>query len=155
MPVEQREQVTHVRWSQRVTGGTPCLDGRRQPSLGGTSRMNREVHVRICGRLGVKFPGPTRQTAMKLVLEPIFEADFHDCSYGYRPRRDAKMASKAIRNDLYRGAWSVVEIDFRSYFTTIPHDKLMILIKQRVVDGSLLRLIKQSLGRAVGSDGEG
>ena len=65
------------------------------------------------------------QTAMKLVLEPIFEADFHDCSYGYRPRRDAKMASKAIRNDLYRGAWSVVEIDFRSYFTTIPHDKLM------------------------------
>src|SRR5882724_5735068 len=55
------------------------------------------------------------QTAMKLVLEPIFEADFHDCSYGYRPRRDAKMASKAIRNDLYRGAWSVVEIDFRSY----------------------------------------
>ena len=45
------------------------------------------------------------QTAMKLVLEPILEADFHDCSYGYRPRRDAKMASKAIRNDLYRGAW--------------------------------------------------
>jgi hypothetical protein len=43
------------------TGGTPCLDGRRQPSLGGTSRMNREVHVRICGRLGAKFPGPTRR----------------------------------------------------------------------------------------------
>ena len=61
MPVEQREQVTHVRWSQRETGGTPCLDGRRQPSLGGTSRMNREIHVRICGRLGVKFPGPTRR----------------------------------------------------------------------------------------------
>jgi group II intron reverse transcriptase/maturase len=85
------------------------------------------------------------QTAMKLVLEPIFEADFHPCSYGYRPRRDAKMASVAIRNDLYRHAWGVVEIDFRSYFTTIPHDKLMILIKQRVVDGSMLRLIKQSL----------
>src|SRR5262245_13667408 len=85
------------------------------------------------------------QTAMKLVLEPIFEADFHDCSYGYRPRRDAKEASRVIRNDLYQGAWSVVEIDFRSYFTTIPHDKLMILIKQRVVDGSMLRLIKQSL----------
>ena len=62
------------------------------------------------------------QTAMKLVLEPIFEADFHPCSYGYRPQRDAKMASTAIRNDLYRGAWGVVEIDFRSYFTTIPHD---------------------------------
>ena len=85
------------------------------------------------------------QTAMKLVLEPIFEADFHPCSYGYRPQRDAKMASTAIRNDLYRGAWGVVEIDFRSYFTTIPHDKLIILIKQRVVDGSMLRLVKQSL----------
>jgi retron-type reverse transcriptase len=54
------------------------------------------------------------QTAMKLVLEPIFEADFHPCSYGYRPQRNAKMASKAIRNDLYQRAWGVVEIDFRS-----------------------------------------
>jgi hypothetical protein len=62
MPVEQREQVIHIKWSQRETGGTPCLDGGRQPSLGGTSRMNREVHVRICGRLGVQFPGPTRQS---------------------------------------------------------------------------------------------
>src|SRR6202047_145234 len=91
---------------------------------------------------------------MKLVLEPIFEADFHECSYGYRPRRDAKMASKAIRNNLYRGAWSVVEIDFRSYFTTIPHDKLMILIKQRVVDGSMLRLIKQSLTVEIAYEGK-
>jgi len=85
------------------------------------------------------------QTAMKLVLEPIFEADFHPCSYGYRPQRNAKMASTAIRNDLYQRAWGVVEINFRSYFTTIPHDKLIVLIKQRVVDGSMLRLIKQSL----------
>jgi RNA-directed DNA polymerase len=85
------------------------------------------------------------QTAMKLVLEPIFEADFHPCSYGYRPQRNARMASTAIRNDLYQRAWGVVEIDFRSYFTTIPHDKLIVLIKQRVVDGSMLRLIKQSL----------
>jgi RNA-directed DNA polymerase len=82
---------------------------------------------------------------MKLVLEPIFEADFHPCSYGYRPQRNAKMASKAIRNDLYQRAWGVVEIDFRSYFTTIPHDKLIVLIRQRVVDGSMLGLIKQSL----------
>ncbi len=94
------------------------------------------------------------QTAMKLVLEPIFEADFHPCSYGYRPQRDAKMASTAIRNDLYRGAWGVVEIDFRSYFTTIPHDKLIVLIKQRVVDGSMLRLIKQSLTVGIAYEGK-
>jgi group II intron reverse transcriptase/maturase len=94
------------------------------------------------------------QTAMKLVLEPIFEADFHPCSYGYRPQRNAKMASTAIRTDLYARAWGVVEIDFRSYFTTIPHDKLMILIKQRVADGSMLRLIKQSLTVEVAYQGK-
>ena len=64
------------------------------------------------------------------------------------------MASTAIRNDLYRGAWGVVEIDFRSYFTTIPHDKLIILIKQRVVDGSMLRLIKQSLTVGIAYEGK-
>jgi len=94
------------------------------------------------------------QTAMKLILEPVFEADFHECSYGYRPKRHAKMASLAIRKDLYDRAWSVVEIDFQSYFTSIPHHKLLILIKQRVVDGSMLRLIKQSLKVAVWYEGE-
>jgi RNA-directed DNA polymerase len=95
------------------------------------------------------------QTAMKLVLEPIFEADFHPCSYGYRPRRNAKMASIAIREDLYARAWGVVEIDFRSYFTTIPHDdKLLVLIRQRVVDGSMLRIIKQSLKVEVAYQGK-
>lgn len=89
------------------------------------------------------------QTAMKLVLEPIFEADFHDCSYGYRPKRDAKMASTTIRDDLYKRAWAVVEIDFKSYFTTIPHENLMTLIKERVVDGSMLSIIKQSLKAGV------
>src|SRR5439155_26875427 len=49
--------------SQRVTGGTHCLAARRQPFRGGTSRMNREIHVRLCERLGVKFPGPTRRRA--------------------------------------------------------------------------------------------
>lgn len=95
------------------------------------------------------------QTAMKLVLEPIFEADFHDCSYGYRPKRHAKMASQAIRADLYRGsAWGVVEIDFQSYFTTISHDKLLKLIGRRVVDGSMLRIIKQSLTVGIAYQGE-
>jgi RNA-directed DNA polymerase len=89
------------------------------------------------------------QTAMRLVVEPIFEADFHDCSYGYRPKRDAKQASLAIRADLYNRAWSVVEIDFKSYFTSIPHRKLMMLITKRIADGSLLRLIKQT--RKVGA----
>ena len=94
------------------------------------------------------------QTAMKLVLEPIFEADFHDCSYGYRPKRDAKQASLAIREDLYNHAWGVVEIDFKSYFTSIPHGKLMKLITKRIADGSMLKLIKQTLKVGVWDKGQ-
>jgi RNA-directed DNA polymerase len=94
------------------------------------------------------------QTAMKLVLEPIFEADFHDCSYGYRPKRDAKQASLAIREDLYNHAWGVAEIDFQSYFTSIPHGKLLKLITKRIADGSMLKLIKQTLKVGIWDKGQ-
>jgi RNA-directed DNA polymerase len=94
------------------------------------------------------------QTAMRLVVEPIFEADFHDCSYGYRPKRDAKQASIAIREDLYHRAWGGVEVDFKSYFTSIPHRKLIKLITQRIADGSLLKLIKQTLKVGVQEKGQ-
>src|SRR5262249_54497990 len=94
------------------------------------------------------------QTAMKLVLEPIFEADFHECSYGYRPKRDARQATLAIREDLYKHAWGVVEIDFKSYFTSIPHGKLMKLITKRIADGSMLKLIKQTLKVGIWDKGQ-
>ena len=94
------------------------------------------------------------QTAMKLVLEPIFAADFHDCSYGYRPKRDAKQASVAMRDDLYNRAWGVVEIDFTSYCTSIPHGKLFKLITKRIADGSMLKLIKHTLKVGVKSRGQ-
>ena len=64
------------------------------------------------------------------------------------------MASLALKEDLYAHAWGVVEIDVHSYFTTIPHDKLMTFIRQRVVEGSLLRLSKQSLKVGVASHGQ-
>jgi RNA-directed DNA polymerase len=85
------------------------------------------------------------QTAMKIVIEPIFEAGFHDCSYGYRPKHSAKQASIAIREDLYQRAWGVVEVDFKAYFTSIPHDKLLKLISRKISDGSMLKLIKQTI----------
>jgi RNA-directed DNA polymerase len=94
------------------------------------------------------------QTAMKLVLEPIFEADFHNCSYGYRPKRDARQATLAIREDLYNHAWGVVEIDFKSYFTSIPHGKLMKLLTKRIADGSMLKLIKQTLKVGIWDKGQ-
>src|SRR5215470_20298529 len=61
MPVERRGWVTNVGSGQPATGGNPMINGRRQPSLGGTSRMMREYHVRICEGLGVKLPGSTRK----------------------------------------------------------------------------------------------
>jgi hypothetical protein len=97
MPVEQREQVTHVRWSQRATGGTPCLDGRRQPSLGGTSRMNREIHVRICGRLGVQFPGPTRRSQHAAVPTAISKSPASRCGC----LRTRSSATRRVKLHLY------------------------------------------------------
>jgi retron-type reverse transcriptase len=62
---------------------------------------------------------------MQLVLDPIFEADFHPCAYGYRPQRDATMASLAIQADLSDRAWGVVAMAVQSYFTTMPHAQRM------------------------------
>lgn len=81
------------------------------------------------------------QTAARLVLEPIFEADFRDCSYGYRPRRGARECSVAIREDLYQRVHGVIEVDIAGYFDTVPHGKLMVLLRERIMDGSVLRLI--------------
>ena len=81
------------------------------------------------------------QTATRLVSEPIFEADFHACSYGYRPRRSAMGCSLAMRESLYQGVHSVVEVDLKSYFDTVPHDKLMVLLRERIADGAVLRQI--------------
>ena len=85
------------------------------------------------------------QTAMKIVLEPIFEADFHDCSYGYRPKRGAWRAVAKIKDDLYQRAWGVLEVDIKSYFTQIDHGKLQKLIEKRICDGRALSMIKQTL----------
>lgn len=81
------------------------------------------------------------QTAARLVIEPLFEADFQECSYGYRPRRGAIECSQALREGLYQGVHSVIEVDLKSYFDTVPHDKLMVLLRERIADGSVLRLI--------------
>lgn len=81
------------------------------------------------------------QMAVLLILEPIFEADFQDCSYGFRPGRSAHQALDEIREHLQAGKTKVYDADLKGYFDSIPHDKLMACIKMRVVDGSVLRLI--------------
>jgi group II intron reverse transcriptase/maturase len=93
------------------------------------------------------------QMACKIVIEPIFEADFEDCSYGFRPKRSAHDAMKKIKELLKQGYASVLDADLSSYFDTIPHDKLMILICQRISDKDVIRLIKMWLKAPVMENG--
>jgi RNA-directed DNA polymerase len=85
------------------------------------------------------------QAAVLLILEPIFEADFEECSYGFRPGRSAHDALKTIRQHLKEGLRAVYDADLAGYFDSIPWDKLMACLRMRVVDGSILDLIKQWL----------
>lgn len=83
--------------------------------------------------------------AVKLVLEPIFEADFDVDSYGFRPGRDAHQALAAIRETIAHGMIWVVDADVSKCFDTIPHDKLLRMVASRVVDGSMLALVRKLL----------
>lgn len=85
------------------------------------------------------------QTAVKLVLEPIFEADFDAGSYGFRPERSAHQALETIGEALKEGMNWVIDADIEAYFDTIPHDRLMKTVAERVVDGAMLALIKMFL----------
>jgi RNA-directed DNA polymerase len=82
------------------------------------------------------------QTAAKLVLEPIFEADFEDNAYGYRPARGAVDAVKDVHRHLSRGYTDVVDADLSRYFDSIPHADLLKSVARRIADGAVLRLIK-------------
>jgi RNA-directed DNA polymerase len=85
------------------------------------------------------------QTAAKLVLEPIFEADFEDCAYGYRPKRSAQDAVRSVHRSLLDGYSEVVDADLSKYFDTIPHRELLLCVARRVVDRHMLGLVKQWL----------
>lgn len=85
------------------------------------------------------------QMAVKLLIEPIFEADFCDSSYGFRPKRSAHDAAGAISKALLTGHRQVIDADLSKYFDTIPHAKLMAVLAERISDKRILALIKQWL----------
>ncbi len=85
------------------------------------------------------------QMAVKLIIEPIFEADFSPHSYGFRPKRSAHDAVDDIAKTLWAGYTQVIDADLSKYFDTIPHAKLMAVVAERIVDGGILHLIKQWL----------
>ena len=108
-----------------------------------------------------KGPGQTRplgiptvkdrlvQTALKLVLEPIFEQEFLPVSYGFRPGRGCKDALREVDRSLKEGYTYVVDADLKSYFDTIPHGPMMELVKERVSDSNILELIQSFLDQEI------
>jgi RNA-directed DNA polymerase len=85
------------------------------------------------------------QTAAMLILEPIFEADFLNCSFGFRPGRNAHQAIDTIRQHVASGFREIYDADLKSYFDTIPHDALIKCLERRIADRSVLKLIRMWL----------
>ena len=95
------------------------------------------------------------QAALRHVLEPIFETEFAEQSYGFRPGRGAKDALRRVDRLLQAGHDWVVDADLKSYFDTIPHDRLLALVKARVADGRVLALVESFLRAGVLEEGKG
>ena len=93
------------------------------------------------------------QAALKTVIEPVFEADFEPCSFGFRPKRAAHDALQLILDQCYRGRRWVVETDIANCFEAIPHERLMQAIEERIVDGQILKLLRSLLRAGVMQEG--
>ena len=85
------------------------------------------------------------QMATKIAIEPVFESDFRDCSYGFRPKRSAKQAQEVVRKACNNKGYYVVDADIEKFFDNVNQDKLMKLVKQRISDRRILKLIRQWL----------
>jgi len=164
-----RLDVMMAAWEQvRRNDGAPGIDGvtidQIVHSEGGPQRFVEEIVEELRSkqyrplpvrRVYIPKPGgkerplgiPTVkdrvvQTAVVLVLEPVFEADFLDCSYGFRPGRSAHQALAEIEDHIKAGFREVYDADLKGYFDSIPHDKLMAALKMRIADRSVLKLIR-------------
>jgi RNA-directed DNA polymerase len=161
--------LAHAYALAKANGGAPGPDGCTFEQIEADGREGLLTELREALRTKVYRPGPVRrvyipklsggerplgipnirdrvvQTAAKLVVEPLFEAEFEPDSYGFRPKRAAHDALDAIRDALHDGMCWVIDADVTAYFDTIPHDRLMKTVATRVVDGAMLALVKQFL----------
>jgi len=94
------------------------------------------------------------QTALRAVLEPIFEREFAEQSYGFRPGRGGLQALERVESLLQSGHTWIVDADLKAYFDTIPRDRLLALVRERIADGKVLRLMEQYLAAGVMASGK-
>lgn len=176
-----RLDILQAAWQQvKAKGGAAGVDGQsiaevrrygeerflaeiqEQLQTGGyRAKAVRRVHIPKPGQ-----PGRTRplgiptvrdrvvQMAVKLVIEPLFEADFRPCSYGFRPQRTQRMALATIVEAIHAGEQHVVDVDLAAYFDSIDHELLMKLVGRRVGDRQILRLLRAWLEAGVLEDGQ-
>jgi len=177
-----RKDVLWAAWEQvRANGGSGGVDGLSIEEIekagGGAERLVEELHQELLTktykpkavrRVYIEKPDGSKrplgiptvrdrvvQTASLLILEPIFEADFEECSYGFRPGRNAHQALEEIRGHLKAGYQAVYDADLRSYFDSIPHGRLLACVRMRVADRSVLKLMDMWLKAPVVEGGRG
>jgi RNA-directed DNA polymerase len=167
--VYREDILAHAFALSRSNGGAPGVDGETFEAIEARglkewlARLGKELHDKTyepapVRRVLIPKPGggerplgiPTirdrvAQTAAKLVLEPIFEADFEDCAFGYRPGRSAQEAVAEVHRAICAGYTDVVDADLSKYFDSIPHGDLLREVERRIADVHLLRLIRSWL----------
>lgn len=169
-----REDVLLEAWKRvKANQGSSGIDGISIDDIGntGVEKYLKEIQMELMQ--GIYQPSPVKrvmipkpdgsqrplgiptvkdrivQMATKIAIEPVFEADFNDCSYGFRPKRSAKQALEVVRKACNNKGYYVVDADIEKFFDNVNQDKLMKLVEQRISDRRILKLIRQWLKAGV------